>query len=62
MKLTDVEVFAIRAIGLTDHLREQLYPELTQRCPYCDNTGDVHDAAGEWRGVCTACIVARDAS
>lgn len=21
-------------------------------CPYCDNTGDVHSADGEWRGTC----------
>ncbi|MDN7848084.1 hypothetical protein [Burkholderia seminalis] len=26
--LTDVEVFAIRAAGLPEHLREKLYPEL----------------------------------
>lgn len=24
-----------------------------KRCPYCDDTGDVHSADGEWRGVCT---------
>lgn len=30
--LTDVEVFAIRAAGLPEHLREKLYPELTLRC------------------------------
>jgi len=23
-----------------------------ERCEYCDGTGDVHDRAGEWRGVC----------
>lgn len=23
-----------------------------QRCPYCDDTGDVHSADGEWRGAC----------
>jgi hypothetical protein len=62
MKLTDAEVFTIRAAGLPERLREKLYPELTPRCPYCDGTGDVHDATGEWRGVCTACIVAGDAS
>ncbi|WP_321799776.1 hypothetical protein [Burkholderia sp. BCC1988] len=28
--LTDVEVFAIRAVGLPDHLREKLYPELAK--------------------------------
>ncbi|WP_060318159.1 hypothetical protein [Burkholderia cepacia] len=27
--LTDVEVFAIRAVGLPAHLREKLYPELS---------------------------------
>jgi len=58
MKLTEVEVFAIRAADLPPDLREKLYPELTQRCSTCDNTGDVHDATGEWRGVCMACIVA----
>ena len=26
--LTDVEVFAVRAVGLPDHLRAKLYPEL----------------------------------
>ncbi|MCA8242885.1 hypothetical protein [Burkholderia sp. AU32262] len=59
MKLTDVEVFEIRAAGLPDHLRETLYPELTPRCPYCDNIGEVHDATGEWRA---ACIVPGDPS
>lgn len=24
-----------------------------ERCPYCDGTGDVHRADGEWLGVCT---------
>jgi hypothetical protein len=24
-----------------------------QACPRCDDTGDVHDATGEWRGRCT---------
>lgn len=23
------------------------------RCPYCDDTGDVHGVDGEWRGACT---------
>ncbi|KVN30744.1 hypothetical protein WJ63_08180 [Burkholderia pyrrocinia] len=62
MKLTDIEVFAIRAAELPAHLRENLYPELTPRCPHCDNTGDAHDVTGEWRGVCTACLVAGDVS
>ncbi|MEN8511994.1 hypothetical protein [Burkholderia sp. RS02] len=60
MKLTDVEVFAIRATGLPDHLREKLYPELTLRYPHCANPDDVHDATGEWRGVCTACVVSAE--
>ncbi len=51
--LTDVEVFAIRAAGLPHDLRETLYPELVPHCSVCDGTGDVHDATGEWRGVCT---------
>src|ERR1700744_3588560 len=25
------------------------------RCPYCDNTGDVHSIDGEWRGECNEC-------
>ncbi|MDN7525175.1 MULTISPECIES: hypothetical protein [Burkholderia] len=62
MKLTDVEVFAIRAAALPEHLREKLYPELMVRCSACDGTGDVHDAAGEWRGVCTACNMSGDPS
>ncbi|WP_175878850.1 hypothetical protein [Burkholderia sp. BCC0097] len=62
MKLTDVEVFEIRAAGLPLHLREKLYPELTPRCSACDGTGDVHDATGEWRGVCTACTESGDPS
>ena len=53
--LTDVEVFAIRAVGLPEQLREKLYPELAQRCPLCDNTGDIHDLTGEWRGRCPDC-------
>ncbi|WP_104012225.1 hypothetical protein [Burkholderia anthinoferrum] len=57
MKLTDVEVFEIRASGLPNHLREKLYPELTPRCSACDGTGDVHDASGQRRGVCTDCTV-----
>jgi hypothetical protein len=24
-----------------------------KRCPYCDDTGDVHGFHGEWRGRCT---------
>ncbi|KVC71406.1 hypothetical protein WI73_11310 [Burkholderia ubonensis] len=62
MKLTDGEVFAIRAAVLPERLRQKLYPELTPRRPHCDNTGDAHDVTGEWRGVCTACLVAGDAS
>lgn len=23
-----------------------------KRCPYCDDTGDVHSIDGEWRGTC----------
>lgn len=23
-----------------------------ERCPYCDDTGDVHSIDGEWRGTC----------
>ncbi|KVT72415.1 hypothetical protein WK56_13025 [Burkholderia ubonensis] len=53
--LTDIEVFATRAAALPERLRQMLYPELTPHCPHCDNTGDVHDATGEWRGVCSAC-------
>ena len=60
--LTDVEVFAIRAAGLPDDLREKLYPELTPRCSACDDTGDVPDVTGEWRGVCTACAVSGEES
>jgi hypothetical protein len=26
-----------------------------ERCPYCDNTGDVHSIDGEWRGECHEC-------
>ncbi|KVG13453.1 hypothetical protein WJ24_03670 [Burkholderia vietnamiensis] len=62
MKLTDVEVFEIRAAGLPHHLREKLYPELTPLCSACDGTGDVHDATGKWRGVCTACNMSGDPS
>jgi len=28
-------------------------PVQPARCVYCDDTGDVHDATGEWRGICT---------
>lgn len=27
-------------------------PSDAERCPYCDDTGDVHDQTGEWRGTC----------
>ena len=27
------------------------------RCPYCDGTGDVHRADGEWLGVCEDCAL-----
>lgn len=60
--LTDVEVFEIRAAELTEHLREKLYPELAPRCSACDGTENVHDATGEWRGVCTACTVSGEPS
>ena len=26
--------------------------EPVKRCPYCDDTGDVHSIDGEWRGTC----------
>jgi hypothetical protein len=39
----------IAARALTP-IKEALKQE--QRCEYCDGTGDVHDFAGEWRGVC----------
>ncbi|KQT52172.1 MULTISPECIES: hypothetical protein [unclassified Aureimonas] len=29
-----------------------------ERCEYCDGTGDVHRADGEWLGECTACTAA----
>ena len=32
----------------------------TERCQYCDGTGDVHTITGEWRGVCTECEEGRD--
>ncbi|MDS0807532.1 hypothetical protein [Burkholderia cenocepacia] len=28
------------------------------RCSLCDNTGDIHDATGEWRGECPNCAPA----
>ena len=28
-------------------------PAAQERCPHCDDTGDVHGQDGEWRGVCT---------
>ncbi|MBJ9669007.1 hypothetical protein I5693_15775 [Burkholderia cenocepacia] len=62
MKPTDVEVFAIRAAGLPDDLRKKLYPELAPHCSACDGTGDVHDATGEWRGVCPTCAVSGEES
>ena len=30
------------------------------RCQYCDDTGDVHTPAGEWRGECTQCNAAAE--
>lgn len=41
--LTDVEVFAIRAVGLPAHIRARLYPELDaqpakQTCGKCGTT------------------------
>lgn len=36
------------------NLLEMSAPEApAQRCPYCDDTGDVHTPTGEWRGRCT---------
>lgn len=32
-----------------------------KRCPYCDDTGDVHGLDGEWRGRCT-CPIGRAAA
>ena len=32
--------------------------EPTERCPYCDDTGDVHSIDGQWRGTCN-CPAAR---
>lgn len=29
------------------------------RCPYCDDTGDVHSIDGEWRGSCDCCKVVK---
>lgn len=42
----------------TELLRDALGVEVevkapAQRCPYCDDTGDVHTPTGEWRGRCT---------
>lgn len=38
-------------------LTDEQIPDLAgiYRCPHCDNTGDVHDQTGEWRGTCTEC-------
>lgn len=27
--------------------------EAAKPCPYCDDSGDVHSADGEWRGICS---------
>lgn len=35
------------------HSLTKLQPQ--GRCPYCDDTGDVHGLDGEWRGTCTEC-------
>lgn len=32
------------------------------RCHLCDNTGDIHDATGEWRGECPYCAAPQPAS
>lgn len=32
-----------------------------RRCEYCDGTGDVHDATGEWRGSCNCMDSAKGA-
>lgn len=31
-----------------------------ERCHLCDCTGDIHDATGEWRGVCPHCKPAQE--
>lgn len=50
-----------------DHLKhgDKLYTQAVAhpsqaRCQYCDDTGDVHTPAGEWRGECTQCNAAAE--
>lgn len=45
--------------GPTADLIAGLRAALLLRCPHCDGTGDVHDATGEWRGVCV-CVAPID--
>ncbi|VVE47621.1 hypothetical protein PCO31111_04525 [Pandoraea communis] len=51
----DEEVIAPARAALTNFLRPVLaaltFP--AKVCEYCDDTGDVHDRTGEWRGTCT---------
>jgi hypothetical protein len=51
-----------RANIATQKMNEQFHnesvkseSEVTERCIYCDGTGEVHGVDGEWRGTCTEC-------
>lgn len=44
---------AFYAVVATHPTPAQAAPQAeTQRCPNCDDTGDVHSIDGEWRGIC----------
>ncbi|MBB0026785.1 hypothetical protein [Ralstonia pickettii] len=42
-------------LGLYDMPNPAVTVAEPKRCEYCDGTGDVHRADGEWLGECTAC-------
>lgn len=37
---------------MLSHANHCAAPAAPARCPYCDDTGDVHSPTGEWRGEC----------
>lgn len=50
-KSPSVQAAVDRGVAALSALRS-MPAEPVKRCPYCDDTGDVHSIDGEWRGTC----------